>query len=329
MIFPQRFEDSTPERPPYTPRRPRRAIHEATTMKMRSERKSDKEYHSAANDSFQRQRDSEPAASFVDRRPGTVAQQKLQEAISNGPSLRQLRSGGQLAQGLQSQPAQSSSAVAQRAPHRPDQGAQIRYQGNIWTVQVSHINNPQITIRRAPNHVLHLNWAAADYTILRQNNAQDHDLRENDLGALNGPVDAYAGLSSFERRAKIRQKFSDARAQALQMIKASALPQVNQASVASLNAITLGDFHATRTGPNLTDVGKKEEAAEWELTWIEGAHNNPRRTWTFVIDADNPLPTSSQDPHVGWTVSAEAGSQAAVGNTFGHVWLDHVPVMRE
>lgn len=224
------------------------------------------------------------------------------------------------------QPIQRAAApVVQRAAHRADQGSQVRYQGNVWNVTVSAIHNPQMTLQRAPNHIVHVNWANAAYTILRANTVQDHDLRESDLEA---GVDAYANLSESEQDQKSRTNFRAARVRALTMIKACALPHVNLQSQASLNAITLQDFIVTVQGQTLSGSGKPNEAAQWEHIWVEGQANNPRRTWTFVIDSDDPLPTSSQEPHVGWTVSAAQGTQAAVGNTFGHIWLDRVPVKR-
>jgi hypothetical protein len=219
--------------------------------------------------------------------------------------------------------------TVQRAPHRPEQGSEIRYNGQIWNVTASGIANPDITIHRSPNHTVHLNWATENYTIIRANNANDHDLRENNLGAAGAPVDGYENLSVFERNEKIRTKFSAARNQALTMIKTLVSQQINAGSRASLTAVALSDFEVTRRGPTLLGTGKREEPAQWELKWIEGTIDNARRTWTFVIDSDNPLATSSQDPHVGWQVSAVAGTQGAVDNTFGHVWLDHVPVMRD
>jgi hypothetical protein len=273
---------------------------------------------------------------FIDNRPEVGVQRKLKEMVNNSPRTMQLRAFQDMADNsLQAkQPSYFQSIkpvnpVIQRAPHRPDQGTNIRYLGQIWTVIVSAINNPQITIRRAPNNTQHIDWAAANYTIIREDTDQDHDLRENDLGAGAGPVDAYAGLSTFDYQAKVRKKFSNARDQALIMIKNTASQHINhQASQASLNAISLTDFEITRKGPTLIGAGKAKEAAQWELTWIEGSADNLRRTWRFIIDSDNPLPTSSQDPHVGWTVSAAPGTQGAIQNTFGHVWLDHVPVMR-
>lgn len=296
-------------------------------MKAHRERTSENEYRAAAVRHSQNPAASEPAFGFADRRPGAVAQKRLQEAINKRPSAGRLHNNSKSAQPGQSRLVNPAGSLVQRAPHRPTQGSQIRYQGQVWDVQVSGLNNPNISIHRG-NHTVHIPWATSNFTIIRQNTNQDHDLRENDLGAQGGPVDAYAGLSYFDRIAKIKEKFAAGKARALQMIKAFVSPQVNQGSRPSLNQITLEQFVVTQQGLDLVGAGKAQGDAEWQLTWIEGEQDHPRRTWTFVIDADNPLPESSQDPHVGWTVSALAGSQGAVGNTFGHVWLDHVPVMR-
>jgi hypothetical protein len=255
----------------------------------------------AASPAVQRLRETSYA---LNARPEVVAQRALGERLSV-----------------------ASRAVLQRAAHRPEQGSRVRYAGHTWNVTISAINSPNIRLHRPPNHTVNLAWAQANYTIVRDNDANDHDLRENDLAA---GIDAYGGLSDIDRNHTIRQKFQAARLRALAMIKDIARPTVNAGSRGALEALTLGDFEVTRTGPVLVGAGKPTEAAEWECRWVEGQdRDNPRRIWTFVIDSDNPLPTSSQEPHVGWTVSAEAGSQPAVPNTFGHVWLDFVPVMRD
>ena len=219
---------------------------------------------------------------------------------------------------------QQGHRLLQRAAHRPAQGSNVRYQGQIWTVQASVPQNPQITIWRAPNHTVNLQWTQANYTIIRANNANDYDLRQNDPGAAIGPVDAYdpEGFMS-QRETQILTRFSLAKQQALTMIKNIAIPQVQQQYQQALQAITLNDFHIDRQGPTL--VGPSHvQPAEWSCAWREGG----RRTWHFVIDVDNPLPDSTQEPHVGWTVSASPGTHAGVPNVFGHVWLDHVPVYR-
>jgi hypothetical protein len=125
------------------------------------------------------------------------------------------------------------------------------------------------------------------------------------------------------RERQILDRFAVARARALTMIKNIATPHVNQANTAALNAITLDSFSVTKHGVTLVGPSSTQPA-EWELTWREG----DRRTWKFVIDVDNPEADSHQEPHVGWEVSAEAGTQAAVARTLGHVWLDHVPTTR-
>ncbi len=163
------------------------------------------------------------------------------------------------------------SHAIQHAGHRPDPNSQLRYLGQIWTVTASALGNSQITIWRRPNNTVHLQWATANYTIIRQNTPQDHDLRENDPGA---GIDAYANLSSFKLNDKVRQKFRDAKDRALTMIKNLAVQSVNQQSIQSLNALTLDDFHVTRRGPTLLGAGKSTEAAEWECIWIEGNQGN-------------------------------------------------------
>lgn len=219
--------------------------------------------------------------------------------------------------------------VIQRRGHRPALNSQVRYQGHVWNVTASAANNPQITIHRAPNHTVHLQWATANFTIIRANTAQDHDLRQDDLGAAI-PVDAYDAPFVFlsRRESQVNARFQQAKAQALVMIKATAAPHVGAAYVGGLNALTLDDFTTTQTGRTLIGPSATQ-AAEWQCNWIEGNLPNFRRRWKFVIDVDNPLPDSAQDPHVGWTVSAEAGTQGAVANVFGHVWLDYVPVSRQ
>ena len=204
-------------------------------------------------------------------------------------------------------------------------GSSVSYNNQVWLVTVSNPNNPQITIFRQPNQTFHLDWRIAPYKIIRNNTARDHDLRENDLST---GVNAYQGLSSFERALKIRRRFTEAREQALVMIKDAVDPQINAASQESLDSLGLMDFITVRRGAALIGPGKNEEPAEWECTWIEGNVANPRRTWTFIIDSDNPEDTSPQEPHVGWTVSAAQGTQGAVANMTGHVWLDFVPVKR-
>jgi hypothetical protein len=219
--------------------------------------------------------------------------------------------------------------VIQRAAHRPNLGSQVIYNGLTYNVIQSAAGNPQIQLRLAahPQTTLApINWAAAAYTIIRPNNAQDHDLRVNNPGQ---GVDRYAALSYFERIADIRARFATARAQALAMIKAHAAPQVAAAALPSLNALTLGDFVVTQESPTIIGAGTTREPSEWQVRWVEGDVDNPRRVWTLVIDSDDPLPDSIQEPHVGWTASAAAGAAAAVPNTFGHVWVDHVPVSRQ
>lgn len=210
--------------------------------------------------------------------------------------------------------------VVQRAPHRPDVGMRVRYNGQTWTVQVSSRENDQITIHRPPNHTQHLQWRTADFTILRANTNQDHDLRQGQ--------NAYAAPGFASRRTdQIIQRFQDAKARALRMIKDTARPHVQSASRNALDAITLGDFSISQTGTTLIGPSR-EQAAEWKLSWTEGNPENPRRTWHFTIDADNPEPESSQEPHVGWECQATAGASSAVARVLGHIWLDFVPVSR-
>jgi hypothetical protein len=226
----------------------------------------------------------------------------------------------------------AGAAVVQRAPHRADQGSQITYLGQPWHVLASAAGNPVMTITRG-NQTRTINWAAANYTIPRANTAQDHDLRENNLGAVTAagvaaPIDRYADLDPFALDQKIRENFKAGRVRALAMIKASARNHANQASHQSLNALTLDDFAVTQLGEALSGAGKPQQPAEWQAKWVEGNAVHPRRTWTFEINSDDPLPENPQDPHVGWTVSAAAGSELAVNNIVGHVWLDRVPVKR-
>jgi hypothetical protein len=218
--------------------------------------------------------------------------------------------------------------VVQRAGHRPKQNTQVRYQGLIWTVQKSAPNNPQITLHRQPNHTVNLQWAQANYTIIRENTEQDHDLRQNNPGAVI-PIDAYdpPGFLS-QRESQVIGRYNQALTQALTMIKTVALKHVRQEDRAGLGALTLKDFAITKTSNTLIGPSRTQ-AAEWECTWVEGLPDHMRRRWKFVIDVDNPLPDKDQEPHVGWTVSAQAGTVEGINNVYGHVWLDHVPVSRQ
>lgn len=242
---------------------------------------------------------------FQDNRPEALAHRKRQEAANHSPVASQLKR----LQNLPSEPLQF-------AGHRPAVDMTINYQGNDWTVFVSAPNNPQISIRRPPNHTQPINWQTANFTINRQNNDQDHDLRRGEA-AYDAP-----GFAS-KREHQILAQFQRAKAQALAMAKNTARPHVNQTNRQALDDKTLEDFRISQIGLTLIGASSKQPS-EWKLTWPEG----DRRTWEFTIDVDNPEAESSQEPHVGWEVLARAGTQAAVGRVLGHVWLDYVPTSR-
>lgn len=194
----------------------------------------------------------------------------------------------------------------------------IEYGGHTWTVQQSAEGNDMIRIFRPPNNTQNINWRTSDFKIIRANNDRDHDMREGE--------DAYGGY--FQKNSKIREKFAAAKDKALEMIKTKARQSVQQAYRGELDALTLADFEITQRGPALAGAGGGEEAAEWQCNWTEGTQENPRRHWKFVIDSDNPLPESHQEPHVGWEVSAVGVASGNVDRTLGHIWLDFVPVTR-
>lgn len=227
--------------------------------------------------------------------------------------------------------AETSGGTVQRAAHRPAESkpaerSQVEYQGAIYDVIHSAEGNPQIQLRLAapPQTLLPpITWATAAYKIIRANNQQDHDLRENNPAQ---GVDAYAALTHFEHLRKVKMRFHEARDRALEMIKAHVLGlNLPQALRPGLDAIRFNQFEPTKR--SVTSTGTREPC-EWEYHWTEGSAQNPRRRWTFGIDSDDPPPDSPQEPHVGWNVSAVGGTQDGVQNTYGHVWLDHVPVAR-
>ena len=167
-------------------------------------------------------------------------------------------------------------------------------------------------------HERDFNWRENEYWILRPEGAhgQDADRRTQ-------PGEAALGFGS------VRRAFDAAKREALMKIKDYARPKLIHTAVPTLDALDLMSFTVTQRQPSF-DLGMME-ACEWQLEWPEGDAYNPRRMWKFIVDADRPPATSDQEPHVGWSASAEkrAPTGTDVARQLGHIWLDDVPVGRK
>lgn len=214
--------------------------------------------------------------------------------------------------------ARASVATIARAPHRPGKGAQIEWNGGVWTVDVSEVDNPMVTVskpkQRGGKDQRTISWADEDFWIVRPNNDKDFDMRER-VPNVQAP--------------HVREQFRLARERALAMIKDYAKPYVQKSAENELARLTLNDFVATKQA--LSPLSNAQEDTEWKLEWKEGANKDrPRRTWKFTIDSDDPPPDSDQEPHVGWDAQATEGFErgSAIARKFGHIWLSSVPVSR-
>lgn len=209
-------------------------------------------------------------------------------------------------------PIQLKPAPARTAPQsrtiqmvRPDKGMTVTVGGKQYTVTgQSREDNPSVALKELNGaKTRNLNWQTDEFTLHRPNTEQDWDMRGR--GSEDGVITA-------------------AKEKALEMMKDYILEHgkpVTGPQKFSLNAITVANFAAT-TAKDPTDGSD----AEWSCTWAQGT----TRTWTLIIDMDRPLSTSTQDPHVGWTLSATAPKKGnEVRNVFGHVWLDGVPSSRQ
>jgi hypothetical protein len=193
-----------------------------------------------------------------------------------------------------------------RAPHKPKAGMKIKLGNETWTVDESKPHNPMITISKPKSgkgnqkEIKKIDWAGTDFKIIRENSDLDHDMR----GAQGTPA----------------ENFLAAKEKALAMIKEKAISAgaIKLQQQQKLKSIKLSDFVKIKT-------------AQWELTFNEGADTAPNRVWKFTIDADNPLPESDQEPHVGWTAEAPTSNHhlyPVVPKATGHIWLEQVTKWR-
>lgn len=179
----------------------------------------------------------------------------------------------------------------------------VNFEGKTWTVTKSSEENPNISIKETSgNKTRHLVWRESDFTIVRPNTDNDFDMRGRGSGTV---------------------VITAAKDKALDMMKAyiRAHGDVKSTQQRSLNEITVGSFNSD----NVLDPNNGQDA-QWSYDWAQGT----TRAWHLVIDMDRPLETSSQDPHVGWTLSATSTKRGnEVRNVFGHVWVDDVPASRQ
>jgi hypothetical protein len=194
-----------------------------------------------------------------------------------------------------------------RAPHRPKVGMRIKMGNDTWTVEESKPSNPTIKISKPKANakgnqkdIKSIDWASADFTILRDNTDLDHDMR----GA----------------KGTAQENFDLAKAKALDMIKAKVISagSLKSQQQTRLKQVRLEDFQVVKT-------------AEWSLSWNEGSDDRPVREWKFTIDADNPLADSDQEPHVGWTAEGHKSHHhlsPVVPKATGHIWLKEVTEWR-
>jgi len=187
---------------------------------------------------------------------------------------------------------------------RPDTGMTVIFEGKEWIVTgKSSEDNPNVSLKDSGGKTRNMNWQTEVFTLHRPNTENDYDMRGQGSGA--GVITA-------------------AKEKALEMMKAYILEHgkpVSTPNKFTLNALTVASFAATATKDPVNG-----QDAEWDCTWAQGK----TRTWTLVIDMDRPLSTSTQDPHVGWTLSATAPKKGfEVRNVFGHVWVDDVPASRQ
>jgi len=179
---------------------------------------------------------------------------------------------------------------------RPDNGTTVEFNGQKWIVSESAEKNPKVKLTNvSTKKVASLNWENDTFTILRPETENDFDMR--------GHGDENA-----------------AKEKALDMMKAyiNKHGDLSTAQKMDLAKVTVASFTASTTHPQ----------AEWSRTWEQ--KTGTVRTWTLVIDLDRPLPSSTQEPHVGWTLSATSTKKGnEVKNVFGHVWRTTVSASRQ
>jgi len=209
---------------------------------------------------------------------------------------------------LAPRPANTVRGCVQRAvvavQHRPGVGMAIDYGDEQWEVTRSAENDPNIAIKSTGGKKTKqssIPWATSTFTIVRPNSEKDYDMRGR--GVAGDPE---------------RQKALDMMKAWIKSDKDGWVP----ANVIPLNALALTDFAVSKTDASVN------LACEWTTTWVQSGKSG--RTWTLVIDMDRPLAESTQEPHVGWTLSAVSTKKGyEVRNQFGHVWVDDVPASRQ
>jgi len=179
---------------------------------------------------------------------------------------------------------------------RPDNQAVVDFNGQKWTVSESSENNPKVKLTNvSTKKVSTLNWKTDKFTIERKNTENDFDMR----------------ASNDENAAKEK---------ALEMMKnyINAHGGTTTGQKMELKNVTVASFTASAQHP----------MAEWSRMWEQ--KTGMVRTWKLVIDMDRPLESSTQEPHVGWTLSATSTKSGnEVKNVFGHVWLKTVSASRQ
>jgi hypothetical protein len=147
-------------------------------MQAYADKNQENKSHLLANSISERNSGSKSTLQFVDNRSEAIQIRKLQEKADNYSHKNSFQFVENRLKVAQIKRIQNLVYLSiQFDGHRPVVGMTIDYQNNNYTVQVSAPNNPEITIHRPPNNAVHINWQTADFTINRQDSAQDHDLR--------------------------------------------------------------------------------------------------------------------------------------------------------
>ncbi len=151
---------------------------------------------------------------------------------------------------------QPAANVLARAPHRPPQGGQIKYQGAVWSVVTSSKEKPMITIQQTTGQKRQRNisWADEEFWIIRQNVGGDFDMRDEE------PVEQPEAVEGEEPEDLVRTRFDEAKTKAVEMLKAYAQKHVQQSSQRALTELTLEETSTSRR-PTATRTARTRPAS--------------------------------------------------------------------
>jgi hypothetical protein len=131
-----------------------------------------------------------------------------------------------------------------------------------------------------------------------------------------------------KKEAMLATQIADAQQEAIRLAVAFAKTMKPHAELANeLGKLVLTDFQITQT--------EKGHPVEWVLVKEDGqvaknSNSDNRRSFHFKIDMDDPPASSTQKPHVGYTMEVrKVGADAKeTGREIGHVWVNKVPAGR-